>query len=93
MNISSITKLIRAVTDQKLTSSNHETNFTREKDSRYLLAQGRKRKHQNNVSNLFKLNNRDDRTTSTDCRHCFSVSIVDFEQVNIAREGYAYNLS
>ena len=51
-------------------------------------------KHQNNMQNLFKVNNEDTRMTSltsvwccyfwlwTDFTHCSGVSIVDFEQVH-----------
>ena len=50
--------------------------------------------HQSNVQSLFKVKNKDTRTTSlmsfrrlyyklkTDYTHRFSVSIIDFEQVN-----------
>ena len=50
--------------------------------------------HQNNVQSLFKVKNKDTRTTSlmsfrrlyyklwTDYTHRFSVLIIDFEQVN-----------
>ena len=65
--------------------------------SRQLLVQSQQRKHQNNVWNLFKVNNKDTRRTSAtslwclycwlwiDFTHCSSVSIVDLEQVVAVR--------
>ena len=52
--------------------------------SRDLLIQSSQSKHQNNVWNLFKINNKDTRRTKlgTDFTYCFGISIVDLEQVN-----------
>ena len=64
-----------------------------------LLVQSQRKKHPNNVWNLFKVNNRDTWTTSDIIlvfllltlicfefwfTHCFGVSTVDFKQVNAA---------
>ena len=59
----------------------------------YLLVWSQQWKHQNNVWNLFRVNNKDTRTTSWCCfdafvvnfehfTHCPGVSIVDFEPEN-----------
>ena len=65
----------------------------------HLLAQSQQCKHQDNVWNLFKINNKVTRMTLmtllwclycqllTDFTHCSTVSIVDFEQVNTSWEG------
>ena len=62
--------------------------------SQHLLVQSQQWKHQNNVGNLFKFNNKDIITmssTSLWCLYCylwtnftywFTVSIADFEKVN-----------
>ena len=71
---------------------------TRNSPSRYLLVQSQQCKHQNNVWNLFKVYNKDTRTTSlalfidvilmsllltlNDFIHCYGSSIDDFEQAN-----------
>ena len=63
--------------------------------SRHLLIQSQLWKHQKNVWNMFKVNNKDTRTTSlksfwclycqlwTNFTHCSGVSIADFEKVNL----------
>ena len=61
----------------------------------HLLVQSQQWKHWNNVPNMFKVNNKETKTTLmtsfwclyccylwTYSTHCFGVSIVDFEQVN-----------
>ena len=65
--------------------------------SRHLLIQSQQRKHQNNVWNLFNVNNKDIRTTSLTSfwclywyleeisHNCSGVFIVDTEQVMSAR--------
>ena len=66
------------------------------KPSRHLLVQSQQWK-QNNISNMFKVNNKDARKMSlksfwfpcyfwTDFTYCSGVSIVDFEQVNVSWE-------
>ena len=58
--------------------------------SRYLLAQSKHWKQQNNVRNLFQVKKRDTRTTyMTNFTHYSGVSIVEFEQKNA---GWALNL-
>ena len=47
--------------------------------SQYLLVQSQKRKHQSNMWNLFKVNNKDAKTTSV---MPFGVFIVNFEQIS-----------
>ena len=53
-----------------------------------IYIQSQQWKHTNNVWNLFKVENKDTRTTSDQLQTCltpsFSVSIVDFEKVNIS---------
>ena len=65
----------------------------------HLLVQSQQCKHQDNVWNLFKINNKVTRMTSmtllwclycqllTDFTHCSTVSMFDFEQVNTSWEG------
>ena len=47
--------------------------------SQYLLVQSQKRKHQSNMWNLLKVNNKDAKTTSV---MPFGVFIVNFEQIS-----------
>ena len=67
-----------------------------------LFAESQEWKHKNNVWNMFKVNNKETRTMSMTSfwflycllwiyfTHCSSVSIVDFEQVNVGWEGKVY---
>ena len=54
----------------------------------YLVVQNQKWKHQNNMWNLFQVNNKEIEQTSITSffTHCFDASIVNFEQVNARRE-------
>ena len=64
------------------------------------LVQSQQQKYQNNMWNLFKVNNKDSRTTSltsfyclycwTDFIHCSGVSGVDFKQVNTGWVSISY---
>ena len=86
-----------AALDPPLTSK-HAMNLWR--PGRYLFVESQQWKRQDNVWNLFKINNKDTRTSSLmsfwglycliwrDFPHCFSISIIDVEQKNGSRKGF-----
>ena len=57
------------------------------KSSRYLLNQSQQWKHQGNVWNMFKVNNKDNKN-----KHCSGVSSFDFQQVNTSWEIHQLSL-